>query len=616
MFNTGDLKSLGLLWTNLATTSYSEWVTERDIKTFSDRLEHEGLAFLTTTLPTLGKAIDNFHSTSEWVPPPDFKTHVADTWRTDTSFQPRDDFFVSTEKHAGIARFIPDFLGKAVYFALAGSSSAVDCVRQLAFMFYKLEVDYDEETKKQYLDRFIQNDLDLANAIDFEDDFTSKLVAEMRRMVCRILCNEDPLDIRPSHGAGATACRTSNENKYHLVRYYAELDAVFSYPEYFYFSPTHLADEMGKLEDAQESVPRARVCLVPKDSRGPRIISCEPAELLYIQQGLMKKLYRCLETSPLTAGQVNFTDQSINQQLAESSSLTGEYATIDLSDASDRVSLDLIRAVFPPRWVEALEACRSESTILPDGRVVKLKKFAPMGSSCCFPVEALVFWTCAQATRRILSPNSRVKMYVYGDDIIVPSSFYEETVCGLETIGLKVNRSKSFFDGPFRESCGGEYHRGVDVTPVRVRKFIKRQGSGLATNADLANCFLVKFGEEKSLPLIKIIEEQQGYIFPRTQLSYPATLRLDPSISNDVFFRRRWNVDFQRWEHRVLCLSSTQKKVHPPNWGELLRKELCKDVAVSGKYTHPLAIMDSVLEPGYYTESHSVRAKWQWSWLG
>jgi hypothetical protein len=207
-------------------------------------------------------------------------------------------------------------------------------------------------------------------------------------------------------------------------------------------------------------------------------------------------------------------------------------------------------------------------------------------------------------------------VYVYGDDIIVPSLFYEEAVNGLQRIGLIVNLSKSFADGPFRESCGGEYYNGIDVTPVRVRKFIRSQGSGLATNADLANSFVAKFGLQDSLNLIDIIEQEQAYPFPRTLMPRPVSLIAAPCASNDVFFRRRWNKNLQRWEHRVLALTSASSEAHPPNWGELLRKELSRDVAVSGKYTHPLAIMDSVLEPGYYTDPHSVCTKWVWTWLG
>jgi hypothetical protein len=611
----GDLKSLRLLWTNLAKTSYNDWVTQKDIETFESRSMNEGLGFLTIVLPTLGKALDNYHSISEWVCPPDFVSEDGYYYKLLSVPEGLPDL-EDTESRFRVNVRVPIFLGRVIKSALEGDSSAVDCVRQLSYIFYKLKVDYDETTKKDYLDRFIETDLGLPQAIDIGDDFTAKLIAEMRRIIGRILCNEDPLDIRPCHGSGATACRTSNSEKYHTLRYYPKLDAIFPYSDYFFYSFTHLSDELGNLEVAKESVPQARVCLVPKDSRGPRIISCEPAELLYIQQGLMRKLYRAIETHPLTAGQVNFTDQSINQSHAMMSSMDGMESTIDLSDASDRVSLDLIRAVFPPRWVEALEACRSESTLLPDGRIVKLNKFAPMGSSCCFPVEALVFWTCVQATHRMTKPHSRVSTYVYGDDIIVPSSCYEDTVYGLQKIGLVVNLSKSYFEGPCRESCGGEYHLGVDVTPVRIRKPLERQGSGLATCADLANNFVSKFGYDKALPLIQVIEEELGYVFPRTDLELPLTIRTSPRASNDVFLRRRWNLDFQRWEHRILSLTSTGQLVHPPDWGELLRKELVRDTADSGKYSHPLAILDSKVDPGYYTDTHSVRTKWAWAWLG
>lgn len=633
MYNTGDLKSLGLLWTNLATTCYTEWVDKEDILSFSTRLDHEGLHFLTVTLPTIGKALDNYHSTNEWVSPPDFKSvrmshsHLVNMTYTPTGGE--------ASYRRKTVELVPVFLARAVIAALGGNPQAVDCVRQLTLMFYKLEVDYDSDTTKRFLDQFIEVDHSLVDSIDSEDIFTSELIDEMRRIVARVLCNEDPSDIRPCHGSGATACHTPNAEKYHKLRYYKKLDDVFPYSEYFFYSPTHLADELETLEASQESVPRARVCLVPKDSRGPRIISCEPAELLYIQQGLMRKLYRCLETSPITAGQVNFTDQSINQQLAKRASKDGSYATIDLSDASDRVSWNLVQKVFPEPWVRALGACRSESTLLPDGREVKLQKFAPMGSSCCFPVEALVFWACAEAASRIAisrimyageEPTEDLyrRKYVYGDDIIVAAELYPLTVMALEKIGLKVNRSKSYASGPFRESCGGEYYLGVDVTPVRIRKAIGDRGRILQTNADLVNELITKFGYDKVRDSIDMIEVVQRYVFPRTGLDLPMSIKLDASnyrgvplwASNDAFFRVRFNKDLQRYEHRVLTLSSANKQAHPPDWGELLRKELSKDVARYGKYLNPLAIMESKLEPGFYMVPHSIRTKWAWVWLG
>jgi hypothetical protein len=40
----------------------------------------------------------------------------------------------------------------------------------------------------------------------------------------------------------------------------------------------------------------------------------------------------------------------------------------------------------------------------------------------------------------------------------------------LEAFGLKVNSRKTFFQGPFRESCGKDFINGVLVTPVYLRQ--------------------------------------------------------------------------------------------------------------------------------------------------
>ena len=638
----GNLKSLLLLWENLASNQrYQSYVEEADLSTFKHRAEHEGLTFLTTVLPGIGKALDNYHATMAWSPVPDFKSEdwfinvksVEKSHRLG-SFMVSDippSQFPNWERDGYIIASIPKFLGTAVRCALEGDSLAVDCVRQLAYAFYKLEVKHDAGTIEQFLVNFRNIDSGLVDFSHTEDSNTLRILKHMRLIISRVLCNTNPRDIRPCHGSGSTACRTANWEKYHKFSFFRKLDDVYPYSENFFFSPTHLADELYKLEEAPVvDVPRARIVLVPKDSRGPRVISCEPAEMMYIQQGLMRLLYETLETHPLTSGQLNFVDQTINRQLAYLSSIDGKMATIDLSDASDRVSLSLVRAVFPPNWVECLEACRSEETVLPDQSVVKLQKFAPMGSSCCFPVEALVFWACAHATlhlasrdkirtsslkgKKILSPWP---VYVYGDDIITPSFMAGTVMEGLELIGLKVNRNKSFVEGNFRESCGGDYHNGYDVTPVRVRKFPSNRGTGVHTCADLANSLIAKFGYTDSLPLIRVIEEEIGYVFPRTLVTIPGTLRVPPSASNDAFFRRRFNKNLQRFEHRVLGLACLVKLRQSPSWGELLRMALQRSGTDSaGPYEHWSKPVDAQLEPGQYADTHSAHQKWGWAWLG
>jgi hypothetical protein len=607
----GDLKSLLLLWENLAgNRRYAQFVSKEDIKTLRTRVENEGITFLTTALPSIGKALDSFHATNVWSPPESFKLEDG----------------------------VPIFLGLPIKLALGGNSLAVDCVRQLTYVFYKLEIDYDKETIGQFLDQFIKTDQDVG--LPEGSEFYQELVRDMRRLISLVLANADPLDIRPCHGSGATADRRRNWDKWHDLVYYEDLDRVFSYPDYFFFSPTHLVDEYEKLESSQVGKPQARVCIVPKDSRGPRIISCEPTELMYIQQGLMRKLYGVIEAHPLTKGQVNFTDQTVNRTLAQIASEFGGLATIDLKDASDRVSLQLVKEVFPPRWVEALEACRSKSTLLPDGRVVDLNKFAPMGSSCCFPVEALVFWAASVSSilRQLFSERTggwqtvvperwvwaqlraglKFSVHVYGDDIITESKYIDAVVKGLETVGLLVNREKTFREGPFRESCGGDFHKGFDVTPVRVRHFLSGIGTGLATCADLANSFIAKFGYEDSHQLIRVIEAAVGYSYPRTERTIPCTLRFKPSAGNDVLFRRRWNKNHQVFEHRVLQLSSKVLTKHPPNWGELLRKELQREIATRNpdKYSSRLNFLNATLDPGQYAATHAARKSWAWVCLG
>jgi hypothetical protein len=173
--------------------------------------------------------------------------------------------------------------------------------------------------------------------------------------------------------------------------------------------------------------------------------------------------------------------------LAKLGSLTGELATLDLSEASDRVTVQHVEDLLA-RWPllrEAVMAVRSTKAAVPGRfkhdpvRVVPLLKYASMGSALCFPIEALVFTTTVfvgveQALNRPLTHRdiqSLVgKVRVFGDDIIVPTEYVQAVVQALESYGFRVNRSKSFWTGKFRESCGGDYYAGTDVTPVRVRR--------------------------------------------------------------------------------------------------------------------------------------------------
>lgn len=258
---------------------------------------------------------------------------------------------------------------------------------------------------------------------------------------------------------------------------------------------------------------------------------------MYIQQGVWKHLKVFLERNPLTRGHVNFTSQDINGSLALLHSRVRGMATLDLKDASDRVSMQLITYLYPSRIVRKWNALRSRQVRLPDGRILPLRKFAAMGSALCFPVEALTFWAIAVAyiwkcTDDLSRATSSV--YVYGDDIIVPDDMALGVMDALESVALRVNRSKSFIGRiPFRESCGVDGLDGYDVTPCRIGVPPPQRpsdGPALLAWASYASSSLAKGMPNRSVAIENVLVRLVGRI-PRTPFLTSYLSIVDPSCA-------------------------------------------------------------------------------------
>jgi len=283
----------------------------------------------------------------------------------------------------------------------------------------------------------------------------------------------------------------------------------------------------------------------------------EPHERMFIQQGLMSKIYDHIECDSMAKGYINFTRQSINQNLAYLGSLDQRYATLDLKDASDLVSWELISRIVRPEWLAALSATRSDKASLPNGQTVELKKFAPMGSALCFPIEAILFFCIA----RLVTD----KVWVYGDDIIVGNAYALPVIEKLHHYGLKVNLDKSLFTGFFRESCGSDYYKGDFITPVRYRK------NDIESIISFANQIRDVFGDSAGHAVIDwaesidrrsngLVEKQhvsRQELIPRIPLLYQSCGYLayySDTRCNSTLFPRRWNKNLQRYELRILSV--------------------------------------------------------------
>lgn len=202
---------------------------------------------------------------------------------------------------------------------------------------------------------------------------------------------------------------------------------------------------------------------VPKSIKCNRIVSSEPAMSMYAQLAACDDLVCQMHT--IFKGHVSLNDQEKHNQLLR---LPG-MATLDLSDASDHNSCNLVRAVLPQLW-PVLAKVRSEYSRTPTGRIFRLATFAPMGSGVCFPTMTLVILGIICYAFKSWGYNWRRFLFsVYGDDIIIPIWIAQYVMDLLDRAGYVINYAKSCWTGLYVESCGLELYRSYDVTPHYIR---------------------------------------------------------------------------------------------------------------------------------------------------
>lgn len=209
---------------------------------------------------------------------------------------------------------------------------------------------------------------------------------------------------------------------------------------------------------------------VPKNADIDRVACKEPDINMYIQKGLGAAIRRALKLNG-----IDLNDQSINQSLARKGSIDGSLATLDLSSASDSIAYGLVELIIPPIWFTWLNMSRSKVTLIQREDYTEVHKnemFSSMGNGFTFELESLLFYVLARTVAYF--EGIRGIISVYGDDIIVPTSLAQDLIWVLEFFGFTVNTKKSFLDGPFRESCGGHFINGCDVTPFYLKGPLER----------------------------------------------------------------------------------------------------------------------------------------------
>jgi len=454
--------------------------TGRDASRITSRWEHEGDSFSTITLPNFAKALEKGLSDGVW---------------------PRHDV-LGFKYIGGLPVFLRGFL--TLVFHPSGilldspSTDAIFAIRQVCLLTQKVERDPAPERVRAALDGYLETEGVLERSHWTEMDPVAKKVRKAFVLLYSELLSTLDRKIRnfelvPNHGPGSTADGLTPYQKWDFHYWPERLNEVF--PRWRYSQNTIVSWVDHDFQSIEQEIP-VKVITVPKTQKGPRIIAMEPATVQYAQQALKREIYELVESSDLSH-LIGFTDQSRNQALAQKASVSGDLATLDLSEASDRVSWDLVQFLFKgwPNVLDFLDATRSRAANV-SGEVISLEKFASMGSALTFPIEAMVFLAVVvgrvwEAEGRISSPrNLAGRVSVYGDDIVVPAHMAGGVISDLEFLDFKVNRNKSFWTGLFRESCGTDWYAGTDVSVIRLRADVptsRRDATLIAKLTDFRN---------------------------------------------------------------------------------------------------------------------------------
>jgi hypothetical protein len=501
------VKSLMSLWSCAASELAVRCSTSaiRDIKYATSRYEHEGLSFLAITLADYGKALER-----------SLDRGLVDPWDF-TAFK--------SCRLTGFPLFLGGFLDR-VFDRSSGvilddpDIEAIYALRQLTLMFSKIAL--PGNTRQGAPSRNVvspaRERLAMLEYVQCEqevrdnDAFLDPQYQRDFRRVSELLYGElfSKLDrdvywgrVIPRHGPGAVADKLTSNGKWNQRTWTTRLERYFPHQEFLYANQRSReqrnANGVTLLEPGSEMP--VRVITVPKTLKSPRIIAIEPTCMQYVQQGILRCFLDAFKEDGFLSRVIGFDDQEPNRLMAMKGSLSGELATLDLSEASDRVSNQHVCAMLDgyPDLLGAVQSSRSQKADVPGHGVIRLAKYASMGSALCFPMEAMVFLTVIflGIERELNTPlcresllRYRDRVRVFGDDLIVPREYVLSVVNELSVFGHKVNVSKSFWTGRYRESCGREFFDGHDVSIVKVREELptrRQDASGVIASVSLRN---------------------------------------------------------------------------------------------------------------------------------
>lgn len=284
------------------------------------------------------------------------------------------------------------------------------------------------------------------------------------------------------------------------------------YSRYISYHPIWLAGEKTRFDKygRGDIVEGNRLSFVPKNREISRCICVEPVLNTYAQLGIAQILSDRLSRY----FGIDFDRQpDVNRELAWRGSVVDDLVTIDLSSASDSMSLHMLEAVLDKETFRFLCKYRSPTCWLPSGRV-ELDIFSSMGNGFTFPLQTILFSCIVSAVHRwhgVERPHVSRGMLpfgVFGDDIICHRDMARDVLTLLRLSGFSVNTDKTFVEGPFRESCGEDFYQGVNIRGVYVKHLDDEHDYHVVANR------IVEFSTRTNLFFPRTVRRLVNYVGP------------------------------------------------------------------------------------------------------
>lgn len=223
-----------------------------------------------------------------------------------------------------------------------------------------------------------------------------------------------------------------------------------------------------------------RFSTAPKDATTHRATAAEPSINVFYQ----KPVGQGIRSRIKSVGIDLINGKRIHAQAACEASLNGRRATLDLVNASDTEAYNLVRLLLPPDWFSLVDELRSpfsrmgdedsslvlgRSPRIPGEHWVRLEKFSSMGNGFTFELETLIFWAITEHSVQRCNLEDPEPTLAFGDDIVCDTRAVRAVTAALRFFGFALNSEKSFSEGRFRESFGGDFWAGRPVRPYFLK---------------------------------------------------------------------------------------------------------------------------------------------------